>query len=480
MVIKRVENTKFIFLLFALIFIQSCSSNEILKGRVKSEGTPLGAVVVTDGQNVTITDSKGRFTLKVSSDSRFVYISTPSGYLPADSLGVPHFYQKIDLSSKRRYDFDLIKNPKDDSNHVVLVHSDPQFFEEIQFEKYKTIIDDCIETIAQHPNADVFGIDCGDLVADRPHFYPKYIDMLSKTNTPFYRALGNHDLTNGGRSKEQSSVDFEDCFGPSNYSFNRGAAHYVVLNNVFYVGRSFSYMGYIDEKTFDWLEKDLSFVLDGSPVFIVMHIPARLTEKQMPFSYNQSTLRQQTVNVEHLFKILEPYNVHIFSGHEHYNKNILISPTIYEHNTAAISGSFWQGSYCWDGTPMGYGVYEINGSDVEWYFKSAGKRKEHQMRIYPAGSLQDFPDDIIANVWNWDKNWKVEWAEDGEVKGEMSQFSGFDPGAKEMCDNIDDEQFSWLSPVKTDHLFRATPFNESAKIKVIVTDRFGNQYVEAL
>lgn len=472
-----IVHPRFLFTILLVSFTMlSFAQSYVVQGRVYSEGKALNGVVVTDGENVVVTNSEGEYTLEVSPHSRLVYVSTPSGYLPKDSLGIPKFYQKLNGIDGSTYNFELKKNDNDDRNHVVVVHADPQFFKEKQFELYDDVIEDCAETIAGYKGQDVFGIDCGDLTADRPHFYSPYIDILNKTGVPFYRVLGNHDMENGGRTKEESVQQFENYFGPSNYSFNRGNAHYVVLNNVYYLGRPYAYMGYIDEQTYNWLEQDLSYVPDGSLVFIAMHIPARLTEEKKSFSYNQENIRQQTVNIDPLFKMLEPYNAHIFTGHEHYNKNIIHSPTLYEHNTAAISGAFWQGDYCWDGTPIGYGVYEVSGDDVKWYFKSARHPREHQMRVTPVGSSAEFPDDIIVNVWNWDKNWTVEWIENGENRGEMTQFTGHDPATRVGFADKENLEFDWLSPVPTDHLFRVTPSSKDAKIEIMATDSFGEVY----
>lgn len=474
------KSASYRFLLFLLLLLgfstQSIAQSYFVNGKVTGEGKALENVVVTDGENTTVTDAKGYYSLNVSPHSRFVYISTPSGYLPKENLNVPQFYHQLNGVHNAVHNFDLIENKKDDSNHVVLIHADPQFFKEEQFKLYEDVIDDCIETIAGYKDKDVFGIDCGDLTADRPHFYSPYINILNKTGVPFYRVLGNHDMNNEGRTNEESPLLYEKYFGPSNYSFNRGNAHYIVLNNVHYLGRPYSYMGYIDEQTYNWLEQDLSYVPHGSLVFIAMHIPARLTEEQQPFQYNGANIRQQTVNIEHLFKMLQPYNAHIFTGHEHYNKNIIHSPTLYEHNTAAISGSFWQGDYCWDGTPIGYGVYEIIGNDVKWYFKSAVHPREHQMRVTPVGSSKEYPNDIIVNIWNWDKNWTVEWTENGEKRGEMTQFTGIDPVTEKAFADNEKKDFEWLSAVPTEHLFKATPQFDDSEIEIIAIDGFGEIY----
>ena len=83
-----------------------------------------------------------------------------------------------------------------------------------------------------------------------------------------------------------------------------------MLDNCFYVNRDYQYIGYIDERTFQWLEKDLSYVPKDKLVFVVMHIPSSLQKK---LRYN--TLDQdETVNTAALYKLLEGYNAHIISG----------------------------------------------------------------------------------------------------------------------------------------------------------------------
>lgn len=83
---------------------------------------------------------------------------------------------------------------------------------------------------------------------------------------------------------------------------------------------------------------------------------------------------------------------------------------------------------------------------------------------------------ILANVWNWDEEWKVEWYEDGKYMGEMEHFTGFDPEAKAICSDKKRVEYDWISPIRTEHMFRALPKNREALIEVCVTDRFGNVY----
>jgi hypothetical protein len=65
-------------------------------------------------------------------------------------------------------------------------------------------------------------------------------------------------------------------FGPAWYSFNVGKVHYIVINNNFFIGTDWYYIGYIDERQLQWLENDLKHVKKGSQVIVSLHIPTTL------------------------------------------------------------------------------------------------------------------------------------------------------------------------------------------------------------
>lgn len=112
--------------------------------------------------------------------------------------------------------------------------------------------------------------------------------------------------------------------------------------------------------------------------------------------------QDETVNTAALYKLLEGYNAHIISGHTHFNTNVCFNDSLMEHNTAAVCGTWWRADINVDGTPRGYGIYEVNGDQLKWIYKSAGYPLEHQFHAYPAGSSDEYPSDIIAKIWNWE------------------------------------------------------------------------------
>lgn len=148
-------------------------------------------------------------------------------------------------------------------------------------------------------------------------------------------------MTYGGRTYEYSYSKFEELFGPSYYSFNKGRAHYIVLNNNFYVSRDYQYIGYIDERTFTWMEQDLKQVPKGSLVFVVAHIPTSLTKE---LQWN-ALIQDETSNAASLYELLKEYNAHLLTGHTHFNLNVCFTPHLMEHNTASVCGIWWKAGH---------------------------------------------------------------------------------------------------------------------------------------
>lgn len=441
------------------------------------QGKGMAGVVVTNGIDCVETSKDGSYALPEDAYARFVYISTPSGYLSERNRSMPLFYKRIEEGKQDGYDFNITKNPLNDNRHVFVVQADAQMNTEDQVKQYGNFLDDLQQHVASYEGrTELFGIDCGDIGWDIPEIYPSYITAANKLDFPIYRAIGNHDMTYGGRTFETSYSTFEKYFGPAWYSFNKGKAHYVVLDNCFYVDRNYQYIGYIDERTFRWLEQDLARVKKGSLVFVVMHIPASSTKKLV---FN-ALLPDETSNAQGLFDILKGYDAHIITGHTHFNLNVCFNDSLMEHNTAAVCGIWWNADICMDGTPQGYGFYEVKGNDVKWTYKSSGRPISYQFRAYPAGASSEHPDAVVANVWNWDDKWTVEWLENGRLIGQMEQFTGFDPDAEAICKDKKRVKYDWISPVKTTHLFKAVPKDKSAKIEIKVTDRFGNVYKQTI
>ena len=462
---------------FLSLHAQTDVRNILFSGKVYDGKSGIAGVAVTDGVNVTHTGAKGQYQLLSHATAEFVYITLPSGYDVPMKDEAPCFYVPVTdkSASKQTINFEIKKSGRDDNRHTMIVWADPQVYYEEELPLAANAAKDA-EALAGALETPVYGVVCGDITGDHPEYYASLKKMLADTRVPFFFVPGNHDLRLNVRSDELSKDIYRKSFGPDYYSFNRGKVHYVVLNDVFYVGRTYWYIGYLSERQLAWLQQDLAVVPAGSTVVVMLHIPTA-TRTTQPAEEMHKILQ----NRRYLHEMLGPYNAHIFSGHMHYNDNFVLNDHLFEHVHAAVCAEFWQTSQCSDGTPQGYGVYEIDGDDVRWYYKSVGYDKNFQFRAYPVGANPEKPTAVTVNVWNYDPQWKVNWYENGVPKGEMTPYSGHDPYATDYINkNKDKFRYDWISTGATEHLFFAEPSSPDAKIKIEVTDRFENQYIEEL
>lgn len=107
------------FLLIGLgLNLQAQIPSNPIRGKVTCNGTGVPGVVVTDGIDCVLTDQQGQYTLPPNRDVRFIYLSTPSGYLPKTEQTIPLFYQKLNPAKQDIYDFELVRNPQNEINHL--------------------------------------------------------------------------------------------------------------------------------------------------------------------------------------------------------------------------------------------------------------------------------------------------------------------------------------------------------------------------
>ncbi|RZK82271.1 MAG: metallophosphoesterase [Pedobacter sp.] len=435
--------------------------NNIVTGKVTNRNRGVAGVVISDGFSVVVTDAKGNYKIELNEKATNLFMSTPSGYEFKTNANIAHQYEE--LGSRNQYDFTLTKLKRNDDKHNFIVWADPQVrVKDDVAQMMATSVPDTIAQIkALGSDALVHGICVGDIAWDFLEFFEDYNKAVALMGIPFFQALGNHDMNYKEGGDETSDRTFKEFFGPTYYSFNRGKAHYVVMDDVRYLGSERLYDGYITEAQLSWLAKDLQHVSKDSLLIINLHIPVHNGVK----------------NNAELYKVLEGFkHVHIMSGHTHYNVNN-ISNGIYEHNHGTVCGAWWSGQICTDGTPRGYGVYEVDGNSLKWFYKPTGLEKEHQFSI-TVDTLTD-QKRMLLNVWNWDPEWSVEYELDGKNMGSPEQQKGNDPLAIKLhAQGKPTTGRAFAKPSQTDHLFIAHFKPGIRKVKVTVTDRFGKKYVQ--
>ena len=205
------------------------------------------------------------------------------------------------------------------------------------------------------------------------------------------------------------------------------------------------------------------------------------------------------------------------SGHTHYMRNEpTLSGGIYEHVHAAVCGTWWYSRVNGDGSPNGYGVYEIEGNTIKnWYFKGVNKEmndRDYQMRLYRGNlkcggeheyiELQHDENVLLANVFNADQAWTVKVYENDVLAGSMTKISNKkdSPDAGTSKDNptkpaTSSSQDWWaigyhigvvgrghVGGTRANyltngfHLYKYTIKDKNATIRVEATDRFGRTY----
>jgi hypothetical protein len=441
-------------------------------------------VPVTDGITVTTTGADGRFRFIASARQPFVFVSVPAGYrLPADEGGPVRGYRPLAPGEGDTVEasFSLRRLDRDDTRHAVVFLADPQARTAAEMQEFRrTSIPDVTATAQALGDRPVVGVGGGDLVFDDLSLLTDYETAVATTGLPFVQVVGNHDLDFEAPGDPGSTATFRDHFGPTYYSFDRGHVHYVVLDDVYWPGNddfgdeTDGYLGHLDATQLHWLRQDLALVADGRPVVVFAHIPPLSTMYERRDKPRPSP-RNMLVNREALYDLLAPFNAHIITGHIHENEHRFADGP-HEHVVGAACGAWWTGPVCYDGTPRGYAVYEVDGESIRWRYKSTGHDTDHQMRLTVTDENR-----LLANVWDADPAWTITWREDGIQKGEMTPTRGIDPLARRLYGGDDrPEKYDWVEPQPTDHLFTA-PYNpDAARIRVEATDRFGRTYTTAL
>lgn len=450
-----------------------------MTGRVAARGKGLARVAVSDGFQVLPTGPDGEFELVTDTRRRYVTVSLPSGHaIPTAPAGTFRLYRHLepDARGEMTVRFDLAPLAATDDRHGFLVLADTQTQDAADMVRLQAeAVPDVRATVEGLGGRHLFGVANGDILWDDLSLYGEYKRAVTAMGIPFAQVVGNHDLDLPSWSDEASTATFERHFGPPYYSFNRGRIHYVVLDNVFWHGGG--YLGYLTEEQLTWLAADLALVEPGSPVVVFLHIPLMSTEFQRLRQSEQPPLYNSTANRQALVRLLEPFRARVISGHTH-ETEYRTEGGLLDHSVAAVCGAWWTGDLCWDGTPNGYAVYEVNGEALRWRFKATGRPEDYQIRLHPPGTDPAAPDEIIANVWDATDAWEVTWWTGGERRGLMTRRTGFDPETVRLQTGpeLPSRRRGWIEPMATDHLFHARVPAGAVPVTVEARDPWGRVY----
>lgn len=451
-------------------------------------GKAVSGVVVSDGYQCVVTDNKGVYQMKRSAESKYVFYTNPSGYQP-DNKG---FYKSLS-SAVKRYDFTLGVQTGDDSHFNLLLITDPQVRSEQSYRRFHEETVPAMKQVISKSVVPVVGWSLGDDVHEQRSQYEGIMhSQMTGMGIPFFSTIGNHDyfMVNGSDATPRSSSEYERYWGPTWYSFNKGDVHFISLNDVLYSsGTSYNDDGVVTEAQLSWIKEDLKHVDKQKLIIVGYHIP--LTYKKSP------------VGRDALLNLLKDYpNRILFAGYTHYMRHQAITTpvAIEERIHAAACGAYWWTTVNSDGTPNGFSMYEIKGNKIiDNYYQPTAYQRSYQIRLHHGdaifggdyGSYQFGTDGnyltsdyVVANVWNWDPQWKVTISEDGGEPVEMTQgtrstprvtYDAWAPGYLIGVRNRAESSFR----VYNQHLFIYKLKNPEAQVVVTATDRYGNTYTQS-
>lgn len=430
----------------------------IVSGKITySDGTPATDIVVSDGFSCVKTDVNGNYSLKPHNQTYYIFYSVPADCeVPINNYGQPAFFTKYNEQNST-YDFTLTKLPVKEEKFALFCFADVQCANTSQINRFKNESVPDILAHAKSKGIPCYGVTLGDVVYSQgtrncEPIMPTMRNLMTEENLgmPVFQTMGNHDYAfifdeanplpcSGYQDLEfqlKIQRSFEKVFGPINYSWNRGDTHIVCMRNMlWYDGAAWDHYGdprFLDAQ-YEWLKQDLAHVPTDKMVILCVHCSIENSTKS---------------NVQNILKLLSKYkDAHIMSGHHHRNTNHPTTTTvngkaIYEHNHGAVCGHFWKSNFNADGSPNGYGVYEIEGNKMtNWYYKgvNAGINDiKYQMRLYRGNmrcggeydhiQLQHGANVILANVFNADDNWKIKVFEDGVYAGDMARMAQSNSG----------------------------------------------------
>ena len=457
---------RILFLLLSLVIASNAAFARKVSGIVTSGEEKLSGVIVTDGQNFTQTKPNGKFKFEIKDDAQFVYIITPSGYAADWSSGVPAFYRAAEGVSK--FTFDLKKLDGDGSMYNLIAVGDPQPRTDAHFEIFAGKPLDDLAATAQSLEGITIGFSLGDMCWDVLPLLDKWKGAITRTGIPFYPVVGNHDHDRDASGDLNGTAAYRAKMGPENYAFWVGNDMVIALDNIIYDAKRKYKEGYADH-VLRFVKGLLKYVPMSADLYVAQHSPV----------LGRVETRTRIINATDLISMLRGHKVTFISGHNHVNDHFEFEKDITEQNVASICGAWWDTQHCKDGTPRGYKVFTKKDGKLSWYFKAEGREKDFQVEIFKPGQMPMHPNSVVANVWDWDPQWKVEWYEDGQYMGTMDRVTDLSPlYTQEINKAYEGKTISdYKKPAPAQHYFAATPSQYAKKVMVTVESRFGKSWV---
>ena len=384
-------------------------------------GKGIAGIAVSDGYQYVKTDANGVYQMKKNELTRKVYYTVPAEYqIPLDELDhLPLFYSPGMMTKGKAYrcDFKLNKLDAPETDFTLVMIGDPQCQTIDDAARFLgETVPDMKKTLAEGNYQNIYAVGLGDITFDSYYMFDPMVRtmrniVINNRYMPLFNITGNHDHDSMVKSSGDRELDdynsleeYVKHFGPVDYSFDRGNAHIVMIDNVYVNGiasssspntKTWNYTNELTASQLEWLKQDIANVENPESKLVILctHQPVR--------KLDASTYAPV---MELLSKFSE---AHIMVGHTHYTQNYIHENSgkeVYEHIHGAACGGWWTANSNVTGAPNGYNIYNIKGNKViDWVLKPTNRPMDYQLRVYN-GNQQFGPEDKPEKQLNWYTN----------------------------------------------------------------------------
>ena len=187
-----------------------------------------------------------------------------------------------------------------------------------------------------------------------------------------------------------------------------------------------------------------------------------------------------------------------------------------EQNITAVCETWWWSgnltpgmNVSTDGSPSGYKVFEIDGKNIEWYFKGINSDKTKQFRAYDMNKVKEFfaqedvdkimktvtgydasifgslpANSILLNVWDYDNKWEIS-ATDKNSGNKLTCTRTLiqDPLhrlAYEYTRAKKEGKTDGFLSEKNSHMFLIETSSQTSSVEITVKNRFGKVFTETM
>ncbi len=478
-------------------------------GSSSASNPGLAGVLVSNGRDVALTGSDGRYTLPLP-DEATIFVIKPAGFMPPIEplTNLPRFYRhhqpkgspaELNLRyeglaptgrSPASVDFPLHRQDEPKTFNVVMVTDpQPETGAEVDF-----IREDLIQALA---GVDAkFGLTAGDVMFDDLSLYPRSNAIMGTIGLPWWNIGGNHDLNLEAPNRQYSRETFKRVFGPNYYAFFYGQALFLMLDDVNYLGPDFhkagegaKYEGRLDQGQLAFVRNVLAHTPDDTLIVVVMHIPINTFLDNEPY--------QNLQDRDAFFALFEGRRYTVsFAGHTHTTEHHYYDAADgwkgatphHHHVLTALSGSWWSGPYdhrgvacadSRDGTPNGFHILSVDGLTYTTRFIPAKEPNGRQIRLsidcrfhgiskdadrdYRQVRLLGSPvprdalhaSTVIANVFDGGEKTKVKMVIGDRAPIGMARVPRPDPFVQEVFARNEATKKAWVKAEDSSHIWTA-------------------------